>query len=73
MEQQNNSGVLFLNRNKKEGSNQPDRVGNLTIDGKKFTISAWNKVGQNAGEFLSIKISDPNEFKEQNNNNNLPY
>jgi uncharacterized protein (DUF736 family) len=58
MEQRNNSGVLFRNHRKNEGSKQPDYRGELMIDGAMFEISAWEREGKR-GRFLSIAIQDP--------------
>ena len=37
----NNSGVLFKNDKKAEGSKQPDYNGNAEVNGKKVEIAAW--------------------------------
>ena len=67
-------GALFKNNNK-EKENHPDYRGNLELDkdlireaveqvnnGAKFAkieIAGWNKVGQNAGDFISVVASKP--------------
>ena len=66
MENKNNSGALFRNDKKVEGSNQPDYTGNITIDGERKRLAAWIKQSQAGNKFMSIQIS---EFNEQGNQN----
>ena len=51
-----NSGVLFKNREKEEGSRKPDYTGNITINGEEMRLSAWLKNGKN-GTFMSLQVS----------------
>lgn len=68
----NNSGILFKNKFKKE-EKQPDLVGNITIENKKYSLAAWLRSNQK-GEFTTIKVS---EFKEkeqrENKTDDLPF
>jgi uncharacterized protein (DUF736 family) len=50
-----NSGALFTNEYKKTDK-QPDFKGNITINGKKFNLSAWKNKGQGGKNFISLKI-----------------
>lgn len=52
-----NSGALFKNNRKQEGSKQPDYRGDIKINGKEMQISGWIRSGKN-GSFLSLKVSE---------------
>jgi hypothetical protein len=56
-----NTGVLFIND--KEGNDKrPDYKGHINVEGAKFEVAAWKRVGKNSGrEFLSLKIQDPED------------
>jgi uncharacterized protein (DUF736 family) len=69
MENKDNSGALFRNENKVQGSNQPDYTGNITIDGERKRLAAWIKESQAGNKFMSIQIS---EFNEQQNSQAAP-
>ena len=60
-EDKEGSGHLFKNRKTKD--THPDFKGHLTLNGKRWEISAWTKVmtrGDNIGEkFLSLHIGEP--------------
>lgn len=58
-----NSGALFTN-DKKTKETQPDMTGNITINGRKFDLSAWKKISNKGNGFLSISIK-PSEEKQQ--------
>lgn len=70
---QENSGVLFKNTNKKEDK-QPDYTGNILIEGKEMRLAGWIKQGKK-GTFLSIKVSEQTEKKEQaqSSNDDMPF
>lgn len=57
-----NSGALFKNSRKEEGSKQPDYTGNGNFGGVDFEVSAWLKEGKN-GKFLSLAFREP--FKKE--------
>jgi len=50
------NGALFGNEKKADG--QPDLTGTLTIGDEKLRLAAWKKVGEKAGDYLSIRISE---------------
>lgn len=56
-----NSGVLFRNKNKREGDKQPDYRGNGEFGGVQFQISGWLKESKKTPgvKFLSLKLSEP--------------
>ena len=52
-----NSGSLFSNL-KKDKDSQPDYRGEVLVNGKKMSLSAWKKQGKK-GEFLSLSFQEP--------------
>ena len=58
------SGGLYENERKTE-DRHPDYTGPMSVDGKKYRVSAWKKqikTGQNAGQdFFSLAISEARE------------
>ena len=59
-----NQGVLF--QNDKEGNEKrPDYTGKLDVEGVPFRIAGWKRVGKSGKPFLSLKISEPQEFDQQ--------
>jgi uncharacterized protein (DUF736 family) len=52
-----NSGSLLSNLNKDKDS-QPDYRGEVLVNGKKMSLSAWKKQGKK-GEFLSLSFQEP--------------
>ncbi len=60
-------GTLFRNRDKVEGSNQPDHTGKLTFQGKDFRLAAWVRPTKDGGRYFSISVSDPNLRQAQRN------
>jgi len=54
-----NSGSLFVNSYKKEGSNQPDYRGTVNVDGQEKEISGWKKETNDGKVFLSLSFQEP--------------
>lgn len=50
-------GALFKNTGKT--GKQPDYRGDVTVDGKKYSLAAWVNDGK-SGKYLSLRVS---EFK----------
>ena len=79
-EEKNMSGALFRNRDKKEGSNQPDYWGTATIENIQYRLAGWVKQGK-SGNFLSLSIEAPEPAMTKGNNDerivddeeNLPF
>jgi hypothetical protein len=59
-----NSGVLFKNTKKSEGSsNQPDYTGDVLIAGTRYRLAGWIKESAR-GKFLSLSVKpDDAEMK----------
>lgn len=55
-EQRQNSGVLFRNDRKPEGSKQPDYKGDLNVEGVRYEMAAWIREGKTGSKFLSLSI-----------------
>jgi len=56
--QKDMTGSLFPN-DKGDNEKRPDMRGTVTIDGKKYSISAWDSVAQSSGnKYISLKLSD---------------
>jgi len=56
-----NTGVLFTNSDawKKEKAGRPDFSGEITVEGKRFRLSAWNKISKSTGRaFLSLALTE---------------
>ncbi len=56
--QKDMSGSLFINRNKSKDT-APDMTGDVTINGKKWRIAAWNKTSKGNTQYLSLSLSEP--------------
>lgn len=54
-----NSGVLFKNDKKTEGSKQPDYKGTINVNGEEKELAAWLREGKAGNKFLSLKLSEP--------------
>ena len=61
-----NSGALFKNDRKTEGSKQPDYKGNCNVNGKDMEVSAWAKEGRN-GFFFSLSFQQPYQNNQRDN------
>jgi len=57
-------GSLFKNDNK-ERENQPDFTGNVKINGKVWRIAGWNTESRGGTEYISLSVSDPEDFKRR--------
>jgi uncharacterized protein (DUF736 family) len=59
------SGALFRNAKKEEGSQQPDYRGEIVLDGKKWEVAGWKKQSKNGNPYLSLKLQEPREPKQE--------
>lgn len=58
------TGALFVNENK-EHDRQPDYTGNIKINGKLWRLAGWKTESRGGIDYIGIRISDPEEFKRQ--------
>lgn len=65
-EQRENSGVMFPNDRKAEGSAQPDRKGEALVGGVAYWVSGWIKKGSK-GQFLSLAFTPKDEQRGSTN------
>jgi len=68
-----NRGVLFTNKKTKE--NQPDKTGQINIQGKIWELSGWNKTSSKGNEFTSLSVREPTLKKTQTSEkeDDIPY
>ena len=62
-EQRENSGVLFKNDKKEEGSKQPDYRGDANIYGQTVEVAGWLKQSQNGNKFISLSFKEKEEYR----------
>ena len=56
----NNTGSLFKNEHKKEGTKQPDYKGNAEINGVKLEVAGWIRTSKKSGiKFISLTFQPP--------------
>jgi uncharacterized protein (DUF736 family) len=53
----NMTGVLFT-VNEKKSDKHPDLTGRVEIDGKKFSLSGWNKTSANGNAYVSLSLRE---------------
>jgi len=56
-EQKDMTGSLFDN-DKGDNQNRPDMRGSVTIDGTKYSISAWHNESKAGKKYVSLKVSE---------------
>ncbi len=55
----NLTGVLFKNDDKREGKRDPDYKGNAEIDGRQYWLSAWiNESKKDGRKFMSLRFKE---------------
>ena len=64
-ETKDQSGILFRNEKKAEGSQQPDYTGTCMVNGKMMEMSAWLKTGKTGKKFMSFSFKPPYVKGEQ--------
>lgn len=58
-------GALFPN-GKKEKDEQPDYTGSIDLpEGKKLYVAGWNRTGEKAGAYISLKVEPARAPAEQ--------
>lgn len=77
----NNSGVLFKNTDKKDKDDKkPDYRGNAEVDGVQYWVSAWIKEGKKGGNMagqkflsMSFQVKDENGGKGSKDNDDIDF
>ena len=64
MDLKQNSGVIFKNTKKPEGSKQPDYRGEIDCEGVRKEIALWLSESTSGTKYFSVKISDPYQKPE---------
>jgi uncharacterized protein (DUF736 family) len=65
-EQKDMTGSLFDN-DKGDNQNRPDMRGSVTIEGTKYSISAWNNESKAGKKYVSLKVSEWQDRPAQTN------
>ena len=52
-------GALFPQRQKVEGSNQPDYTGNMEVEGTKYNMAGWMREAKSGIKYMSVSLSIP--------------
>ena len=60
-----NTFALFKNKDKEEGSKQPDYRGTLNVDGVEKEIAAWIRVSAKGEKFMSGRVNEPYKNEEK--------
>ena len=63
-EHKENSGSIFKN-DYKETDKQPDMRGDAKINGRIIRIAGWKSKTNDGKAYLSLRFSDPQEFKAE--------
>lgn len=65
--------MVFKNKNKEEGSRQPDLWGKALIDGVEKRVSLWSETSGSGNKYWSGKIQDyePKEAESTPTSNNV--
>lgn len=63
-------GALFAAKERKS-EKSPPYTGHVTINGKKWRLAAWVEDAKAGYQYFSIKISDPDERREEWKRENL--
>jgi uncharacterized protein (DUF736 family) len=65
-EQKDMTGSLFDN-DKGDNQNRPDMRGSVTIEGTKYSISAWHNESKAGRKYVSLKVSEWQDRPAQTN------
>jgi len=65
-EQKDMTGSLFDN-DKGDNQNRPDMRGSVTIEGTKYSISAWHNESKAGKKYVSLKVSEWQDRPAQTN------
>ena len=67
MDIKENTGVMFANKNWKEGSNQPRVRGEINVGGKVMEIAMWVKKSANGNTYYSLSLKDKQDTPKKEN------
>ena len=56
-----NSGALFANVQKQDGSRQPDYRGYLLVGEVRVQLAGWKRTSKSGGSYVSIQVDDAAE------------
>ena len=59
-----NKGIIFLEEDKKT-EKSPDYTGKVNVEGAEFRVAGWKRVSKNGKPFISLAVSDPEEYKQK--------
>jgi single-stranded DNA-binding protein len=59
-QQKDLTGVLFFNAYKDKDT-QPNFKGKITIEGKEYSLSAWERKDKNGNNYYSLQATSPDE------------
>lgn len=65
MEYDNTNTGVFFRKDKEGNEKRPDYKGTLNVEGKEYEIAGWKRMSKAGKPFVSLKISEPFEKKEQ--------
>jgi len=65
-----NSGVLFPNQYKEDGDTKPDYLGSVNVNGEDWRLAAWANTSKKGKEYMSIRVSEPKEKSNGQQQNN---
>lgn len=73
LQKKDNRGYTFPNTNKNKPT-QPDHTGKATLDGKEWSMAAWENITPDGKKYLSFAFSiplpvDPNAVRPNNSSN----
>ena len=64
-----NKGVLFPNQYKEDGDSKPDYLGSINVNDDEWSLAAWANTSKNGKEYLSIRVSEPREKRNETKQN----
>ena len=89
MNNKDNSGNLFKNTFKEEGSKQPDYKGNVMVNGVVMSVSGWVNKDKNGNPYFGLSFQSMQEaakytketssatskpeFQKSTNTNDMPF
>ena len=69
MASKDNSGNLFKNTYKEEGSKQPDYKGDVMVNGQVMKVSMWVNKDKNGNSYFGLSFQSPEESAKYSKEN----